>query len=92
MVHLTADGVVTTCGHPVGELAADTYTTDPDLADCFDCESLQGHPRTRRRSPRLCPGLCRWPGQELPGTGRLAACRPCPWLRVPALHGCPGHR
>ena len=45
MVHLTADGVVTTCGHPVGELAADTFTTDPDLADCFDCESLWGRPQ-----------------------------------------------
>ena len=45
MVHLTTDGVVTSCGHPVGELAADSYTTEPDLADCFDCESLLGRPR-----------------------------------------------
>ena len=45
MMHLTVDGFVTSCGHPVGELAADTYTTDPDLADCFDCESLMGRPR-----------------------------------------------
>ena len=45
MVHLTTDGFVTGCGHPVGELAADTYTTDPDLADCFDCESLMGRPQ-----------------------------------------------
>ena len=44
MVHLTTDGVVTRCGHPVGELAADSYTTEPDLADCFDCESLLGRP------------------------------------------------
>ena len=29
----------------MGELAADTYTTDPDLADCFDCESLMSRPR-----------------------------------------------
>ena len=45
MMHLTVDGFVTSCGHPVGELAADTYTTDPDLADCFDCESLLDRPR-----------------------------------------------
>ena len=44
-MHLTVDGFVTSCGHPVGELAADTYTTDPDLADCFDCESLMGRPQ-----------------------------------------------
>ena len=40
MMHLTTDGLVTSCGHPVGELAADSYTTEPDLADCFDCESV----------------------------------------------------
>ena len=28
----------------MGELAEDTYNTDPDLVDCFECEDLLGRP------------------------------------------------
>ena len=31
-------------GLPVEALAEDSYTTDPDESDCFDCEALLGRP------------------------------------------------
>ena len=43
--HLTVDGCHAVCGPAVGELAEDTYTTDPDLTDCFECEGLLGRPQ-----------------------------------------------
>ena len=43
--HLTIDGCHAVCGPAVGEMAEDTYTRDPDLADCFECEGLLGRPQ-----------------------------------------------
>ena len=44
-VYLSIDGITTSCGRPLGELAEDSYTTDPDLAGCLECESLLGRPQ-----------------------------------------------
>ena len=43
-VHLGINGTTTTCGRPVGELAEDTYKTDPGLADGLESDSLMGRP------------------------------------------------
>ena len=39
-VHFTEDGRETICGLVVGEIPADGYTIDPDLADCPSCTDL----------------------------------------------------
>ena len=43
--HLTLDGEMAVCGPYLGELAADSYTTDPDQMDCMDCDALLGRPQ-----------------------------------------------
>ena len=36
-VHLTMNGYRTCCGWPLGEVAAESYTTEPEQVDCPDC-------------------------------------------------------
>ena len=36
-VHLTMNGYRTCCGWRLGEVAAESYTTDPEQVDCPDC-------------------------------------------------------
>ena len=43
--HLTVNDETAVCGPFLGELAADSYTTDPDNMDCMECEALLGRPQ-----------------------------------------------
>ena len=43
--HLTVNDETAVCGPFLGELAADSYTTDPDDVDCMECEALLGRPQ-----------------------------------------------
>ena len=43
--HLTVNDETVVCGPYLGELAGDSYTTDPDDIDCMECESLLGRPQ-----------------------------------------------
>lgn len=45
MTHLTTDEETSKCGRPVGEMSAEAYTTDPESADCFECQALLGRPQ-----------------------------------------------
>ena len=42
--HLTVNDETAVCGPYLGELAGDSYTTDPDQMDCMECEALLGRP------------------------------------------------
>ena len=43
--HLTVNDETAVCGPYLGELAGDSYTTDPDQMDCMECEALLGRPQ-----------------------------------------------
>ena len=43
-MHLSTDEITTKCGVPLGELAMDTYTDDPDAATCPVCDENLGRP------------------------------------------------
>ena len=43
--HLTVNDETAVCGPYLGELAGDSYTTDPDQMDCMDCDALLGRPQ-----------------------------------------------
>ena len=43
--HLTVNDETAVCGPFLGELADDSYTTDPDDMDCMECEALLGRPQ-----------------------------------------------
>ena len=90
-VHLSIDGITTSCGRPLGELAEDSYTTDPDLAGCLECESLLGRPQDAAAvAVAYGQGYGRWQGEGLPRIGTVAAGGPLSRLWLPALPGGPG--
>ena len=43
--HLTVNDETVVCGPFLGEMAGDSYTTDPDDMDCMECEALLGRPQ-----------------------------------------------
>ena len=43
--HLTVNDETVVCGPYLGELAGDSYTTDPDDMDCKECEALLVRPQ-----------------------------------------------
>ena len=88
-VHLSINGVTTTCGRPLGELAGDSYTTDPDLADCLECELLLGRPQDAAAvaygqgyadgKEKAYLELEQWRSQDHFST---CGCQPCPVARA----------
>ena len=84
--HLTINGAITLCGWRLGEIAADSYTTDPGLADCLECAEFLSRPQygvaeETAYSQGYTDGkekgyfeIEHWlPNEHFPGCG----CRPC---------------
>ena len=73
--HLTVNDETAVCGPYLGELAGESYTTDPEDMDCMECEALLGRPQDATAVARAYgQGVCRRQGEELLRDGELA-----PW-------------
>ena len=58
--HLTVNDETAVCGPYLGELAGESYTTDPEDMDCMECEALLGRPQDATAVRQgLWPGVCR---------------------------------